>query len=182
MQTWHRTDSMCSKSRDSSKGANSTMFTKRTSWFYVCVEQDKVAKFLTATSFVKTKAWNHQLSAEELTEAKPLLSRIGSLLDEITGVQLMATFLKRRVWPIRARAHPMWQYEGVLDSSRMSQEELSKNELVTHVRSITSLKASDPCNVDCPVTPYGVDNPLPEVSTAYVFLSSGFATHLFCDF
>ena len=76
----------------------------------------------------------------------------------------------------------MWQYEGVLDSSRMSQEELSKNELVTHVRSITSIKASDPCNVNFPVTLYGVDNPLPEVSAAYVFLSSDFITRLFCDF
>ena len=58
----------------------------------------------------------------------------------------------------------MWQYEGPLDSTRMNQEELSKNELIAHVRSITSTKASEPCNVDCPVVPYGAEKPLTEVS------------------
>ena len=96
------------------------------------------------------------------------MSKIGKLLGNVTGAHLIATFVKMRVWPIHARAHPMWHYEGVLDSSRMNQEELSKNELVAHVRSITSIKSSDPCNVDCPVTPYGTDRPFPEVSAPYV--------------
>ena len=116
----------------------------RKKWFYVSVEQDGVPTFSTASSLAKTNAWAHQLSTEEKAEAAPLLSQIGNMLGNVTGVHLIATFVKMWVWPIRARAHPMWQYEGVLDSSRMSQEELSKNELVTHVRSITSIKASDP--------------------------------------
>ena len=77
----------------------------------------------------------------------------------------------------------MWQYEGAHDASRMSPDELSKNELDTHVRSITSIKATDPCNLDCPVTPYGADNPLLEVSLAFMYLlSSGFITLYFCIF
>ena len=97
---------------------------------------------------------------------------------------LIATFVKMRVWPLRARAHPMWEYEGALDATRMSKEELSKNELVSHVRSITSTKSSEPCNVDCPVDPYGAEKPLPEVSESIEFMISCFcyfAMHL-CDF
>ena len=137
----------------------------RKKWFYVRVDQEGIPEFSTASPLARTNAWDHQLSTEEQAEAAPLLSKIGKLLGNVTGAHLIATFVKMRVWLIRARAHPMWQYEGMLDSSRMSQEELSKNELVAHVRSITSIKSSDPCNADCPVTPYGPDKPLPEVST-----------------
>jgi hypothetical protein len=134
----------------------------RKGWFYASVEQEGVAAFSTA-AYVRTKAWDHQLSAEEMEEARPLLTRIDGLLDKVTGLHLIATFVKRRVWPLRAQAHPMWAYEGASDSTRMSPEELSRNELVTHVRHITSLTTADPCNIDCPVTPYGAENPLLEV-------------------
>ena len=98
-----------------------------------------------------------------MEEARPLLTRIDGLLDKVTGIHLIATFVKRRVWPLRARAHPMWEFEGAGDSTRMSPEELSRNELVNHVRHITNLTTGDKCDVDCPIEPYGAENPLPEV-------------------
>ena len=58
----------------------------------------------------------------------------------------------------------MWQYEGPLDATRMSQEELSKEELDDRVRSITSIKAAEPCQLDGPVSPFSSNNPLLEVS------------------
>ena len=128
---------------------------------------------------MRTNAWDHQLTSAEEAEAAPLLGKIDELLGSMTGVHLIATFVKMRVWPLRARAHLMWAYEGVQDSSRMSTEELSKNELVAHVRSITSLRSSDPCNVDCPVTPYGAEKPLEEVSERSSLLSTGFAILLY---
>ena len=134
----------------------------RKGWFYASVKQDAATPFSTA-AFAKTKAWDHQLSAEEMAEAGPLMTQIGNMLDKVTDIHLIATFVKRRVWPIRARAHPMWQYEGAHDYTRMSPEELSKNELLAHVRSITNLTAADPCNVDCPIAPYGLENPLLQV-------------------
>ena len=128
------------------------------------VDQEGVPPFSTAGIVARTKAWDHPLSVEEKAEAAPLLLKIGELLSSITGVHLIATFVKMLVWPLRIRAHPMWEYEGALDATRMSKEELSKSELVSHVRSITSTKSSEPCNVDCPVTPYGPDKSLEEVS------------------
>jgi Putative gypsy type transposon len=134
----------------------------RKGWFYASSQQEGVANFSTA-AFVKTKAWDHQLSSKEMAEAAPLMTRVDGLLDKVTGIQLIAMFVKRRVWPIRARAHAMWEYEGAGDATRMSPEELSRSEVVAHVRSITNLKADDPCQIDTSVDPYGLENPLPEV-------------------
>ena len=134
----------------------------RKGWFYVSIEQDGVAAYST-TAFAKTKAWDHQLSVEEMEEVAPLLTRIGEMLDRMTGIHLIATFVKRRVWPIRARAHPMWEYAGADDVTRMHAEELSTNELLGQVRHITNLSSSHKCDVNCPIEPYGLENPLPEV-------------------
>ena len=75
-----------------------------------------------------------------------------------------------------ARGHPfdhedpMWAYEGPNDPTRMSPVELSANELATHVRMITCTKSSDPCNIDCTITPYGPERPFEEVSFSCVLL------------
>ena len=100
-----------------------------------------------------------------------MLTRIEGLLDKVTGIHLIATFVKRRVWPIRARAHPMCEYEGAGDITRMNPEELSRTELLTHVRHITNLTTGDACNVDCPVAPYGLENTLLEVCKYYSLLA-----------
>ena len=78
-------------------------------------------------------------------------------------MQIIATFVRMRIWPLQARAHPMWEYEGPNDSSCISPVELSANELASHVRMITCTKSSDPINIDCTITPYGPDRPFPEV-------------------
>ena len=52
----------------------------------------------------------------------------------------------------------MWAREGGA--------ELDDDEVESKVRSITSLRAADSCNVKCPVEPYGPNNPVPEVNFA----------------
>ena len=78
-------------------------------------------------------------------------------------MQIIATFVRMRVWPLQARAHPMWVYEGPNDSTRISPVELSANKLASHMRMITCTKSSDPCNIDYTITPYGPDRPFDEV-------------------
>ena len=82
----------------------------------------------------RTKAWSHKLTTEEALEAAPLITRIGELLHHLSGMQIIATFVRMRVWPLQARAHPMWEYEGPSDSTRICLVELSANELASHVR------------------------------------------------
>ena len=62
-----------------------------------------------------------------------------------------------RVQPLRRRAQPMWALERG--------NELDDDEVESKVRSITSLRQADTCNVKCPVEPYGPNNPVPGVST-----------------
>ena len=146
----------------------------RNKWFYVPIDQDVRPAFSTGRTPVKTKAWEHSLSTEEKEEAAPLVEKIRKLLGTVTGVQLMSTFIKRRVWPLQQRAHPMWRYEGPLDATRMSNVELSPNELDAHVKYITSIKADEVIDFNSSIAPFGLENALPEVSIidCTIFLTS----------
>lgn len=134
----------------------------RRKWFYVKCDQEGLPKFAADRALRKTKAWAHPLSKEEKEATKPLLALLRGLLKtlgrETGGVHLIATFYRLRVQPLRSRVQPMWAREG---------EELDDEEVESKVRSITSLRAADPCNVKCPVEPYGPKNPLPEVSVVH---------------
>ena len=74
----------------------------------------------------------------------------------------------------------MWADEGPSDPSRMSLTELSDEEVVQKVKSITSLRAADPCNINCPITPYGMENQLPEVNNSFKCLYTHSTSVEFC--
>ena len=75
------------------------------------------------------RSWRHTLSEEEIAETDQLMSRIVELQEtvglEVSGLQIMATFIRRRIQPLQARAHPMWEYTGVEDPTRVSKKEYS---------------------------------------------------------
>ena len=100
--------------------------------------------------------------------------RIGELLHYLSGMQIIAIFVRMRVWPLQARAHPMWEYEGPSDSTRISPVELSANELASHVRLITCTKSLDEININSTVKPYSLENPIPEVRSYFLFLPCHF--------
>ena len=75
--------------------------------------------------------------------------------------------------PLHAHDHPMWARDAGGD-------ELDDDAVESKVRSITSLRAADPCNVKCPVKPYGPDNPVPEVRfPCFVFCLLSFFCRIF---
>ncbi|KAM0930451.1 hypothetical protein ACQ4PT_001125 [Festuca glaucescens] len=82
--------------------------------------------------------------------------------DEMFGLQVLSTFLKRRVQPLQARAHPMWMYSGVSDPTRVMEEKLSSKELKACIVSLTKLKGANPLPGDPPVAPFGGSKKLPE--------------------
>ena len=61
----------------------------------------------------------HQTTTAEESEAKPLMERMAKLMKtvdrEVSGLHLIATFIKRGVQPLRVRAHPMWAFQGAHD-------------------------------------------------------------------
>ena len=105
------------------------------------------------------------MATAEAAEAAPLITKIEGLLGSLTGMQIIATFVCMRVWPLQAHTLPMWAYEGPGEVTRMSPVELSANKLAAHVRMITCTKSLDPCIVECAVKPYGPKRPLEEVSS-----------------
>jgi Putative gypsy type transposon len=148
----------------------------RKKWFYIRCDQAGLPEFAADRELRKTNAWAHPLSKEDREATQPLLTLLRGLLKslgrETGGIHLIATFFRLRVQPLRSRVHPMWARED-------AGNELDDDAVESKVRSITSLRAADPCNVKCPVEPYGPNNPVPEVSfvcfVLYLLLSNLFA-------
>jgi hypothetical protein len=83
----------------------------------------------------------------EMENIKPLLARIQALKSAsggaLLGTQLMSFFLQRRIQPLQHRVSKLWSYSGLEDSSRVSKEELDKNDLDKRVRALTTLTKDD---------------------------------------
>jgi hypothetical protein len=77
---------------------------------------------------------------------QPLMERIQQLQStpkkELSGIQLIRTFIERQIQPLSARAHCMWDYTDQQDSTRISPDELKEAEIDDSVRAVTKLKKS----------------------------------------
>jgi hypothetical protein len=86
----------------------------------------------------------HELSEEEMKVTQPLVEKIQQLRatpkKEMSGLQLIRTFIERRVQSLAARAHCMWDYTDRRDSTQISSDELKEAEIDDSVRAVTSLK------------------------------------------
>jgi hypothetical protein len=59
---------------------------------------------------------------------------------ELSGLQLIHTFIERRIQPLAARAHCMWDYTDRRDPTRISSNELKEAEIDDGVHVVTNLK------------------------------------------
>jgi hypothetical protein len=79
----------------------------------------------------------------EMEDIKPLLTRIQILKSAnggaLSGTQLMAFFLQRRIQPLQHRVSKLWSYSGSEDSSRVSEEDIDKKKFDKRVRALTTL-------------------------------------------
>jgi hypothetical protein len=48
---------------------------------------------------------------------------------EVSSLQLIRTFIERRIQPLAARAHCMWDYTDRRDSARFTSDELKEDEI-----------------------------------------------------
>jgi hypothetical protein len=65
---------------------------------------------------------------------------LGHTQEELSGIQLIRTFIERRIQPLSARAHCMWDYTDRQDSTRIFPDELKESEIDDSVRVVTKLK------------------------------------------
>nr|XP_051211302.1 extensin-like [Lolium perenne] len=82
------------------------------------------------------------------------------------GTEVAAVFLKRRVQPIMARAHPMWLYSGPKDDTRINIVELSEKELLDEVRRLTLFSQEDSIPLISSHPPFDANHPPMEIPMA----------------
>ena len=110
----------------------------------------------------------------EEAEVTVLMAKIESLrvTSELSGIQLMSTFIGRRIQPLQNRPHGMWEYSGARDVSRVGAAELSNEETEKKVRPLTLLSSKDKPAFFPPIAPFSKDNPLPDVSATRIYFPS----------
>ncbi|KAK1692106.1 hypothetical protein QYE76_008803 [Lolium multiflorum] len=113
---------------------------------------------------LRRKSWDAEATPEEIVATESLGLRIKSLQNtpgqELSGVQILAYFLRVRVQPLQARATPLWMYFGTGDSARISAD-LPVGELEKLVRRFTSLTKNDVVPTTCRVEPFSAAHPIP---------------------
>jgi hypothetical protein len=78
-----------------------------------------------------------------MEQIAPLLTRIQALKGgkggALSGIQLMAFFVQRRVQHLQHRLAKFWSYSGLVDPSRISGDLMEKQEVDKRVRGLTKL-------------------------------------------
>jgi hypothetical protein len=121
----------------------------RTKWFYIkdrkASSEDKygLAPFDASKELKKLASWDSPPIDAEMKEIAPLLTRIQALKEgkggALSGVQLMAFFVQHRVQPLQHPLSKLWNYFGLVDSSRISGDLMEKQEVDKRVRNLTKL-------------------------------------------
>jgi hypothetical protein len=111
----------------------------RKKWFYIkdqktaSCDQFGLAPFDANKLLTKLTSWDSPPTETKVESIKPLLSHIQSLKSAagggLTGTQLMALFLQRRIQPLQAWVSKLWTYSGLDDPSRVSKQDPEKKDL-----------------------------------------------------
>ncbi|KAM0853649.1 hypothetical protein ACQ4PT_050942 [Festuca glaucescens] len=150
----------------------------RKKWFYVKDEPVAGQKYglapLDAAAEVKKlKSWDIPLTDAELEEMEPMIRKIKPLqttmYKELSGLQLMAFFIRMRIKPLQARAYQMWNYSGSADETRISKDDVAEDEVKKTVRRLTTLTAADEVPIACQAEYFDKVHPTPP---GHRFLSS----------
>jgi hypothetical protein len=125
----------------------------RTKWFYTKDKSSDGETFgleeFQATSVLRSRvSWRHDLTEEEMKITEPVMKKIEQLRatpkKELSGLQLIRTFIERRIQPLAARSHFMWDYSDRQDSTHISSDELHEAEIDECVRTVTNIKKKSP--------------------------------------
>jgi hypothetical protein len=140
-------------------------------WFYIkdhkaSSEALGLPEFAADAPLQRLARWKHTTTDEEELEVALLVSKVEALRVEsnLNGIQLMTTFVRRRVQPLCARPRGMWLYEGSSDSTRIVPTELSTSEIEKRVRVLTKFSSDDSPAYFPTAAAFSKDAPLPEVN------------------
>jgi hypothetical protein len=147
----------------------------RTKWFYI---QDRKSSpedefglppFDASREVKKLKSWDSLPLDAEVAQILPLLSRIQTLKiglgGALSGIQLMAFFIQRRVQPLQYRITNLWTYSGLEDPTRISDDLMLKEDVDKRVRNLTKL-TKEHSVADLKADFFDSVHPIPEVLIA----------------
>jgi hypothetical protein len=159
----------------------------RKKWFYIkdqkvsSSDQYGIAPFDASKEVKKLTSWDSPPTEAEIEEIKPLLARIQELKSgrggALSGTQLMAFFLQRRVQPLQHRLSKLWTFSGLGDSSRVSEDLMEKKGLDKRVRALTTL-TKDHEVAELAACYFDSQHPLPAVLFT-IFIHLNFLLSLF---
>jgi hypothetical protein len=122
-------------------------------------------------------------SDAEVAQILPLLSRIQTLKTglggALSGIQLMAFFIQRRVQPLQHRLTKLWTYSGLEDPTRISEDLILKEDVDKRVRNLTKL-TKEHSVADLTADFFDSVHPIPEVCIAvstFIQTSLDFDSH-----
>jgi hypothetical protein len=111
----------------------------RTKWFYIidrkASSEDEygLAPFDASKELKKLASWDSPPTDAEMEEIAPLLTCIQALKGgkggTLSGIQLMAFFVQCRVQPLQHRLSKLWNYSGLVDSSRICGDLMEKQKV-----------------------------------------------------
>lgn len=82
---------------------------------------------------------------EERADTDILRIAMTSLVNQgVNGMDLIETFIARRIQPLQQRSHPMWMYTGPGDPTRVHPEEYSEDAVKEKIMWISSAR-DNPC-------------------------------------
>jgi hypothetical protein len=87
---------------------------------------------------------------------------------ELSGIQLIRTFIEHRVQPLAAGAHCMWDYSDRRDPTRISSIKLKEAEIDDGVRAITNLKKKSTVPKIFGAVAFSKSHPRTEVCFPYI--------------
>jgi hypothetical protein len=160
----------------------------RKKWFYIkdhkvsFSDQYGIAPFDASKEVKKLASWDSPPTEAEMEEIKPLLARIQALKSgrggALSGTQLMAFFLQRRVQPLQHRLSKLWTFSGLGDSSRVSEDLMEKKDLNKRVRALTTL-TKDHEITELAASYFDSKHPLPAVCLLASFIRLLILYHCF---
>jgi hypothetical protein len=112
----------------------------RSEWFYV-VHQLSGLPHRSGHKLVKIYEWDLGLSSRDTEDLKEILELVRDLKKRgVTGASLARSFRRRLIQQIKDRVHPMYEYFGQLDPTRVVNLKVSKEEMAARVSQIYSGK------------------------------------------
>jgi hypothetical protein len=158
----------------------------RTKWFYIkdrkvsSTDEYGLSPFDASQELKKLSSWDSPPSDVEMEEIAPLLTRIqvlkGGRGGALSGTQLMAFFVQRRVQPLQHRLSKLWTFSGLGDSSRVCEDLMEKKDVDTRVRALTTL-TRDHEIAELAANHFDSEHPLPAVCSLCI---STFSFSLSC--